>query len=194
MRTLDNYIGIEPFTVVVDESSKLRELAERARSLRNLSFEDKLEETKKLTHEGIPHNAYELWMANKDESAKEIVFSKHPLSTALETGMGCCRYQGALFFVLGYESQLGDKHFIQAAPVNSNVSTVFNEIFEKEIKHPVSIFTESLKDKSLDYSRQNPKIFEQAFKTIPGLNFYSYHRTPEGLVIAEVPNRHIKRL
>lgn len=189
MKSLDNYIGIEPFTVLVDDSPRLQELAERSRLLKNLPFEEKLAETKKLTHEGIPLNAYELWKANGEESAKQIVFSKNPLSVALNTGKGCCRYQGALFFVLSFEADLGDRHFIQTAPVNERTRTVFNEINYGNEKSQVSIFTESLKDKKLDYSVENPKIFEQA-SGLTGYNFYSYHRTPSGLILIENAGEH----
>ncbi|MDP3640741.1 MAG: hypothetical protein Q8R53_06115, partial [Nanoarchaeota archaeon] len=105
---------------------------------------------------------------------------------------GCCRYQGALFFVLGYEADLGDQHFVHAAPVNSRANTVFNEVVQDGQPYKVSIFTESLKDKALYYSRQNLRIFEQAFERMPGRTFYSYHRTPGGLVLVENPERHVR--
>ena len=222
MRTINNYIGIEPFTVLVDDSSKLRQLAEKARGLRGLPFKEKLEGAKRLALDAMV-NAYEqmiVWERKADESEeypvigsdtavdnskaekareqhkrfRDIVFQGHPLSYALEQGAGCCRYQGALFFVLGYEADLGDQHFVQAAPVNPPFNTVFNEIVHNGQHHKISIFTESLKDKSLDYSRQNPLIFQQAFETFPGFNFYSYHRTPSGLLIAENLEKHVKLL
>ena len=46
----------------------------------------------------------------------------------------------------------------------------------------------------MDYSKQNPKIFEQVFEEVPGLNMYSYHRSPRGLVIAENPTTHVKKI
>ena len=190
MERLETYIGIEPFTVKVDESPRLTELVEMSRFLRDLPFEEKLIQTKKLTREGIPLNAYELWIANNNESAKEVVLSKHPLSKALDTGMGCCRYQGALFFILGYESQLGESHFLQAAPVNERVNTVFNQILQYKQKHTISIFTESLKDKSHDYSIQNPRVFEQAFGRVPGFNMYSYHKSKKGLILISNKDEH----
>jgi len=226
MRTLDTYIGIEPFTVKVDDSPQLRELAQKARELRKLPFTERLSAVKKLTVDAMV-NAYEQMIvfgqkaneleivartgedgkANNSkyltkyleaktqyERFRDIVVREHPLSYALEKNAGCCRYQGALFFVLSYEADLGDKHFIQAAPVNSRVNSVFNELVIGGKSQVVSIFTESLRDKSLDYSRQNPKIFEQAIKEVPGLNMYSYHRTPSGLIIVENPIRHITEL
>ncbi len=222
MRTLDTYIGIEPFTVKVDDSPQLQKLARQARELRTLSFPERLSAVKKLTLDAMV-NAYEqmivfgqkadelegvttigedgkvdnseyLEAKTQHERFQNIVFQRHPLSYALEQKAGCCRYQGALFFVLSYEADLGDKHFIQAAPVNSRANSVFNELVNNGKSQVVSIFTESLQDKSLDYSRQNPRIFEQAFESVPGFNMYSYHRTPGGLVIAENPTKHVREL
>ena len=211
MKTVDTYIGIEPFTVLVDDSLQLRELAEKARALRALPFQEKLESVKSLAL-GAMVNAYEqmlVWKrkAERESNAsnwrmiqeehcrfKDLVFQGHPLSYALEQRAGCCRYQGALFFVLGFEADLGDQHFLQAAPVNQYVNTVFNEVVHQGQSRVVSIFTESLDDKSLDYSAQNPHIFEQAFDWMPGCKMYSAHRRPGGLVIAENRDRHIRRL
>lgn len=222
MKTLNNYLGISPFTVSVDDSPKLRELAVQARELKSLPFQEKLTGVKKLVLNSMT-NAYEQ-MVVWDKKAKsldsvlsigpdgklgrfeydsavkqyrkfrDIVGQSHPLSYALEQKAGCCRYQGALFFVLGYEAGLGDQHFVQAAPVVRSLNTVFNEVVDNGQHHKVSMFTESLVDKSLDYSRQNPRIFEQAFEALAGFNFYSYHKTPEGLVIVENPNQHAKCL
>ena len=223
MQTHESYIGIKPFTVLVDASPQLESLVSQARELRSLPFDEKLQRTKQLTHQGIPINAYEQMItcgekadglegvkvigsdgkidnseyeiARKNSAKFEgIVFEEHPLSHALQEGAGCCRYQGALFFVLAYEAQLGDKHFIQSAPVNERVNTVFNQVFDGEKMHDISIFTESLKDKSYDYSRQNPNIFEQVHQTRSGYNFYSYHRTPSGLVIVSEDARHVKNI
>lgn len=202
MRTINNYIGIEPFTVLVDDSPKLRELSKRAKELKDLPFLKKLEAVKRLSLESMV-NAYEQMIVYKknansfQEQAnkfKDIVFQQHPLSYALKHKAGCCRYQGALFFVLSYNAELGDKHFVQAAPVNNNVNTVFNELVEGEKHYKVSIFTDSLEDKSLDYSRENPEILNQAFKKIPGYDFFSYHKTANGLVMIANPNQHIKTL
>src|SRR3989338_4250365 len=220
MKTLDTYLGIEPFTVLVDDSPQLRALAARARGLRELPFPERLEAVKRLaldamvnayeqmivsgnktrdSYDGTPEGLKALRQENAEafrehQRYKDIVFQKHPLSHALEQEAGCCRYQGALFFVLGYEADLGDRHFVHAAPVNSRANTVFNEVVQDGQPHIVSIFTDSLKDKALDYSQQNPRIFEQAFERFPGENCYSYHRTPRGLVLVENPERHVKSL
>jgi hypothetical protein len=209
MKTLDSYIGIEPFTVLVDDSKELNELASQAKKLKNLPFPEKMNKVKNLALDAIEINAYEQWTVwqkkanestgterenslNKSGYFFDIVSNQHPLGYALEKKAGCCRYQGALFFVLGYEAGLGEKHFIQTAPVGQMYS-VFNEVFENGKKHTVSIFKESLKDKSLDYSVQNPKIFEQA-TDIPGFNFYSYHKKESGIVLVENLGKHIKEL
>lgn len=220
MRTIDNYIGIEPFTVLVDDSPKLRQLAEKARELKGLPFQEKLEAVKRLALDSMI-NAYEqmvVWGRKVDgvegvttigsdgqvnnseyrtaqerhERFRDIVFQGHPLSYALEQEAGCCRYQSALFFVLGYEAELGDQHFVQAALVNRRANTVFNEVVEDGKHHKVSIFTDSLEDKSLDYSRQNPEILNQAFERMPRYDFFSYHRTPSGLVMVTNPSQHAK--
>lgn len=224
IRIIENYVGIEPFTVLVDDSPRLRQLAEKARELRSLPFQEKLKSVKKLALDAMV-NAYEqmiVWerkarglcnvliirsdgridnLDSEYETARSqhirfrgIVSQEHPLSYALEQKAGCCRYQGALFFVLGYEADLGDQHFVHGAPVNSRVNTVFNEVIHNKQSYKISIFADSLEDKSLDYSVQNPRIFEQAFEQLPGCQFYSYHRRPSGLVIVESPNRHVKTL
>lgn len=201
MRTIDNYIGIEPFTVLVNDSHTLRQLAVKARKLKDLPFQEKLESVKKLALDAMV-NAYEQMIVcgrktdslEQQEKFRNIVFQRHPLSYALEQEAGCCRYQGALFFVLGYEADLGDQHFVQAAPVNDGFNTVFNEVLQDGQQYKVSVFTDSLKDKSFDYSRQNPRILERPFKRMQGYTFFSYHRTSGGLVIVENPNQHAKTL
>ncbi len=195
MKILRDYIGIEPFTVKVDQSAELEELVLRARELKGLNFLEKLSSVKKLAIESMA-NAYEEMIEGKTSEGRakgrEILMEPHTLSYALEQKSGCCRYQGALFFVLGYEAELGEKQFLQTAPVNRRVNTVFNEVYQDGNKHLVSIFTNSLKNKALDYSKQNPLVFEQVQETYPGHNFYSYHKTPKGLVIIENPLRHVK--
>ncbi|MBL7147356.1 MAG: hypothetical protein ISS82_00845 [Nanoarchaeota archaeon] len=169
-------------------------------------------------------NAYEQWKTNPDEAQREfykdIVLNPHSLSEALQKKAGCCRYQGALFFVLGYEADLGDIHFIQQAPVDpkefehysevriarGGQRSVFNDIMDfqnKRIYH-VSIFKESLQDPSLDYSRSNPKVFESAIgfgwpkeNKSPlidnwKMRHYSYHKTDSGLVIVSEDSKHVK--
>jgi len=190
---LSPYIGASAFTVLIDDSPELRELTEKARELRELPFEQKLAAVKGLAL-GAMSNAYESMVADPDESVREcnkgIVFLKHPLSVALKQKSGCCRYQGALFFVLAFEAQLGDRHYLHAARVFPGMNTVFNEVVNGDKKQIVSIFKESLDDKSLDYSMENPSVYRSAFKTLPGYTFHSYHRTPSGYVLVSNPDEH----
>ena len=186
MRILDTYIGIEPFTVKVDQSPELEALIEKARELRQLPFAEKLAGVKELSIDALV-NAYEEMLTGNVE-AGNIVCNKYSLNHALQEKLGCCRYQGALFFVLGYEAELGDKQFISFAEVG-NLNTVFNEVFEDGRAERVSIFTESLKNKDkYDYSKHANWKTEQVY---PGLNFYSYQKTPKGMVIVENENRQV---
>lgn len=192
MKILENYIGIESFTVKIDSSKELEELVVKARELRGLDFSSKLDSVKKLTIDAMV-NAYEIMVEgeNAEERAKgnKIVHnSNYPLSHALKEKAGCCRYQGALFFVLGYEANLGDKHFIQAARVRSGANSVFNEVISNGESHLVKIFGDSLKNKKLDYN------YREVWNSLNGFKFYSYHRTPNRLIIIENPNTHIRNL
>ena len=210
----ETYLNIKPFGVLVDESSELEKLASQARTLRHLPFEEKLNQLKSIAVNSMI-NAYEQWKVNPDQDKKEfyksMVQESHTLSEALKTKSGCCRYQGALFFVLGYEADLGDIHFIQQAPVDpinleyGSLRSVFNDVIEKKKIHHISIFKESLKDKSFDYSKSNPDVFESAIgfgwpKNNPcsltdpwKKTHYSYHRTDSGLVIVSEKAKHIKQ-
>ena len=117
-----------------------------------------------------------------------------------------------LFFALGYEADLGDKHFLQQAPVIPTVipgllsggpRSVFNDIVHDGKLHHVSIFKESLQDKSFDYSQKNPQVFESAIgfgypkrNTSPrvdnlGMEHFSYHRLESGLVIVSETAEHV---
>src|SRR3989344_2083900 len=58
MRTIDDYVGIEPFTVLVDDSPKLRQLVAKAKELKDLPFQEKLEGVKRLALDAMV-NAYE---------------------------------------------------------------------------------------------------------------------------------------
>lgn len=214
MQTHTTYIGIQPFGVLIDDSAELRKLAEQAREVKGLPFEQKVQRVKQLTLDAMV-NAYEQWKANPDAGKREffkaVVFNKHPLSYALQNRAGCCRYQGALFFTLAYEAEIGDRHFIQQAPLDLNqgafgVKSVFNDVLEGNTLHHISIFRDSLQDKKFDYSVQNPEIFSCAIgfpfpKENPSERIdpcqnqhYSYHRTNSGLVIASEKARHVIRL
>jgi|TARA_B100001971_G_C18091114_1_gene483549 hypothetical protein len=214
MNMHDTYIGIEPFGVLIDESSELEGLVSQARELKELPFEEKLKSLKDITIKSMV-NAYEQWKTNLDEAQREfyknMVTQTHPLSEALQKKAGCCRYQGALLFTLGYEADLGDIHFIQQAPVDpvslesGGMRSVFNDVVHNGKLHHVSIFKESLQDESLDYSKNNPRVFESAIgfgwpKDNPcsvvdpwKMKHYSYHRTDSGLVIVSEDSTHIKK-
>ncbi|MBW2974123.1 hypothetical protein KY366_00245 [Candidatus Woesearchaeota archaeon] len=194
MRTLDNYIGIQPFLVPVEDTPQLKALAEQARQLKNLPFSEKLEAVKKIAL-GAMVNAYEEWRSNPDSEEAErygdIVMRGHSLGYALEHKAGCCRYQGALFFVLGYEAELGDKHFVQSAEINPQLSTVFNDVINEGNLSHVSIFIESVRDKRYDYTQGNKEIFDRP-QEFDDLDFYSYHRTPNGLILACEKGKHVR--
>jgi len=64
------YIGANAFTVLIDDSPELRELAEKARELRDLPFEEKLPAVKGLAL-GAMSNAYEAMVAGSDEAERE---------------------------------------------------------------------------------------------------------------------------
>lgn len=195
MKRLHKYFGMTPFTVSVDDSPELRNLASQARDFRSFPFAQKLEKISDLAT-GAMENAYEGMITGQNPLHREIVCNSNlPLSFALQNKAGCCRYQGALFFVLGYEAELGDRHFIQAAPVKPGLNSVFNEVYEGKNRHIVSIFLRSLKDKGLDYSVENPHVFEQAFLSLPGFNFYSYHQLGRNnLFMVENPEKHITEI
>ena len=149
MEIYKSYIGIKPFGVLIDESSELEKLVLEAKKLRELPFEDKLKTLKELAVNSMV-NAYEQWKTTSDKAQKKfyknIVTQTHTLSEALQKKAGCCRYQGALFFALGYEAELGDIHFIQQAPVDpinleyGELRSVFNDVLYNKKMHHVSIF------------------------------------------------------
>ena len=232
MKTLDTYIGIEPFTVLVDDSPELRELVSKARDLKDLSFPQRLSAVKGIILESMI-NAYEAMkqprtlvdeyeVVDRKRGTREIertgtdnsaMIEKYrkivmpnadepnlPLSEALRERAGCCRYQGALFFVLAYEAGLGDKHFLHVAPINPEAvkvqgiqtvaKTVFNELFDGQVRHVISIFKESVRDPRFDYTKKNPTLLDNPLRELPGFDFYSYHRTPAGLILVSNPNSH----
>ena len=194
IRELDTYLEIKPFGVLIDESEELKSLASRARDFKTLQFTDKLNKVKDLVLSNM-ENAYEGMYTHPDPRMREImqgiVYEEHPLSYALAHKAGCCRYQGVLFFVLGFESELGIKHLLQSATVTENLHTVFNDVFDDNGNlHRVNIFTESLKDKRYDYSNANPKIYDNIDIFWPGLLFYSYQKRGEKTVILESLDAH----
>ncbi len=191
---LSTYIGIEPFDVLVDESEELNELVEKAQRCRNLPFSEKLKSIKQLCIDAM-ENAYEGMFTCLDVERKRlmesIVMEKHPLSFALKHKAGCCRYQGVLFFILGFEAELGDVHLLQSAYVTGNLHTVFNDVYKDGKLYRVNVFTESLKDKKFDYSMINPGVYNNLDIFWPDLWFYSYRRIGERMVILKTLDTHL---
>ncbi len=198
MQVLQHYLDRGIADVLIDDSPQLRALVGRAKSLKNVPFNEKLPGVKQLVLEAMD-NACEAVSASSDTRrvavCRKIVQEFMPMSYALEHMAGCCRYQGALMFVLGYEADMGDSHFIQYARVSPNAVSVFNDIFDMEQLHRTSVFFESLKDKSLDYSVQNPRLFDDVVEEKEYEAFFSYHRQHDGsLVMVRNNGRHILRL
>lgn len=194
IRELNSYIGLIPFGVLIDDSSELKRLVESARKVRSLSFEKRLQNVKGLALESM-ENAYEGIESHPDMERRNvlqsIVYESHPLSYALKQRAGCCRYQGVLFFILGFESNLGSRHILQSAQVSGSLHTVFNDVFDDAGKlYRVNIFTESLKNKSNDYSTINPRIYDCIDTHMSGVLFYSYYRRGKDLVIVEGLDTH----
>ena len=198
MQVLQGYLNRGIADVLIDESPQLMTLVAHARSLKNVPFSEKLPDVKQLVL-GAMDNACEAIRFSPDTAkvavCRKIVGEFMPMSYALEHRAGCCRYQGALMFVLGYEANMGDRHFIQYAFVSHGVTSVFNDVFDMEELHRMSIFFESLKDKSLDYSVQNPMMFDDAISEKEYEAFFSYHRQHDGnLIMIRNNNRHVLHL
>jgi len=192
-KVVQTYIGQEAFSVPIDDSEVLQKLIEQARAVRGLCFAEKLKALKQIAVNGM-ENAIEGLGASgtKARQCEDVVFNKHPLSYALDKKLGCCRYQGALFFILAYEAQLGDRHYLQVSKVNRRANSVFNDVVAPGgTLHHVSIFKESLKDKSLDYSVANPRVFAEPYNSYFGSNHLSYHRADdENLIIISSTDWH----
>ena len=120
------------YDVPIDESDELQRLVVEAHQLRPLPFDQKLDAVRKLAQQAMK-NAYEGWQTKTNppeevERCRQIVCFPSPLSNALKQKLGCCRFQSVLFFILGYEAELGDAHFIQRYPIGGGVKTCYNEI------------------------------------------------------------------
>ncbi len=193
-RRLESYYEINAFTVRIDHSERLNTLIAEARALRPLSHHEKIEQLKKITGNSL-RNAYELMVLGSvpDEQALgiDLVRRTHPLSYALEKGAGSCRYQGALFFVLGYEAELGDEHHLQVAFVNGEQcpNSVFNEVVHLGQRKSISLCAETLQRQELDFTRHNPFALRHPYTKIPGMTFYSYQKTGPDYEIFEEPER-----
>lgn len=138
-------VGEDVFTVPVDESDELEALKTSARALRDLSFQERIEALKKLTLDAVGKNAVAL--ASADPEAKELVYTKHPLSDALKSGKGCCRYQALLFFILAREAKLGVSHSLLTQCLGPSFFSVYNLVFDENHQpHVLSLYNESLID------------------------------------------------
>lgn len=137
-------IGTTMFTVGMDDSPALRALTKTAHSLRDLPFAEKLAKIQEITIGALPENAVEM-AGNGNQAAQSLVFDPtHPLSDALAAHSGCCRYQGALFFMLGREAQLGSQHYLLTQSRGS-MFTVYNVVYDNEgNRHLVSIYNQTL--------------------------------------------------
>lgn len=187
--------GSEMYGVFIDKSAELDQLVLKARRLRPLPFDQKLQEVRRLARE-VMRNAYEgslIPTNTREEQIKcsQIVHVSYPLSHALKQQRGCCRYQAILFFILSYEARLGDAHFIQTYPLSGRVSTCYNEVIDIETQRRciVSIFLETLVNPEYDYSK-NTRIFQEpAQPSGPSLS-YRKIQGGTGPVFEIYSNRH----
>jgi hypothetical protein len=137
-------VGERMFTVDVDNSPALEKLINEAKDLRHLPFNEKLSRVQALTIKALPVNSVES-ACNGDKKARSLVYETHPLSDALEVSSGCCRYQGALFFILGREAELGNSHYMFTQRMGSRMFTVYNVVFDETgNRHLVSIYNQTL--------------------------------------------------
>lgn len=185
-------IGEDMFTVNIDESDELMGLVVKARSLRDLSFEEKFVLVNKLTVDALPVNAVEMARGG-DKVAENLVYSTHPLSDALKSRLGCCRYDGALFFILGREANLGKSHFMFTQRMTSRLFTVYNVLFdENNNRHLVSIYNQTLSSNVKDkFGYPEPKQ-ATAEDFAPEKDYYAYFSTPEGkpvIIKTRIQNR-----
>lgn len=189
----ESYFGLAPYGVLIDESDTLKSLANVARTYRPLPFEEKFTKIQHLAKEAMK-NAWE-GQAQGDAECKKIVFNPQSLGYALEKRLGCCRYQSTLFFILAFEAELGDDHYLQSSPLGTNVRTCFNEIIvhERRERRIVSLFLDTLEDIRYDYTQGRPDIFETPVKERCE-PFFSYHRYatdhPDRYSIYEIPYSH----
>jgi hypothetical protein len=132
------------FTVGIDASDKLEALRQEARGLQALPFEKKLKALNELVVGALPKNSVEQ-AAEGDQHALDTVYKEHPLSRALKSGSGCCRYQGALFFILGEEARLGESQFVLTQTKGPGFYTVYNVVNDDAgARHLVSIYNQTL--------------------------------------------------
>lgn len=167
------------FTVKIDRSRELDALVKKAINLQDLPYDEKLPAIEQLAIDALATNAVEK-AAEGDEVAKKLVYSTHPLSEALRAKMGCCRYQGVLFFELARQSHLGIAHFLLTQRMGDRLYIVYNILFNKEgQRHLVSIYNKTLtpdNKSQFGYPEPNqaqPRDFAQ------GYDYYAYFALEE---------------
>lgn len=179
-------MNCELYGVKIDDSEELQSLKAKAKTYKELPFDEKLEAIKHLTLSSM-RNAWEGSKTAESplkEKYKSMVFSQHPLSDALKDKMGCCRYQAILFFILASEAHLGEQHFIQSTPIDARISTCFNDIIHEGRTYHVSIFSDSLENKQLNYTQDN-QVYEKATRYDP-LRFFLSYKTYEGQITYQI--------
>ncbi|RMD66844.1 hypothetical protein D6817_03195, partial [Candidatus Pacearchaeota archaeon] len=226
MRILPSYFGLDVCGARVGASERFGELVVRARGLRGRGFEEKFDELREIVR-GELANVYEeseWWGAKYDElrrnvfnrwrMRREIEYAKrqsekfdyllssnYSLREALEARAGCARAHALLFFVLGYEAELGERHFICARKNRSMGSRTrelwdaFNGVVWQGQTKLVNLAQESLMDKSFgkggvvkDFLFELGKLARESVRGENGAweVVCSYNLTPEGLTVVEV--------
>lgn len=177
---VSTYMGQCAYTVKIDESEELSALIKEAEQLKELPFTEKLEAIQQLTIKAMA-NAWEGMQKDKDPTCTSIVLETHPLSDALKQRLGCCRYQSICFLILGAAANLGTKHYQQSTPINRDLQTCYNDVYdEKGTMHHVSIFAASLKDQQHSYIK-NPGIFEKPNEVLRDQDFLAYEVDGNGV-------------
>ena len=142
---VQDMIGENAFTVAIDQNDRLNDLRSQARVLRGLSFQARVDALMALTLAALGENAVAL--ATADPAAKDLVYSVHPLSDALISEKGCCRYQALLFFILAHEAKLGISHSLLTQRLGQSFFSVYNLVFDESHQgHVLSLYNESLRD------------------------------------------------
>ena len=137
--------GETAFTVAIDSSGQINTLRDSARALRGLSFQEKAKALTDLTLGAVGTNAVAL--AGTDPESRDLVHSPHPLSDAVKSGKGCCRYQAMLFFILARDARLGVSHSVLTQRMGQSFFSVYNLVFDDAHKaHALSLYNESLPD------------------------------------------------
>lgn len=177
------FLGSNPYNTLIDSSKELSELVQVAESYQPLPFEEKLKLIRELSAQAMQNAMLLMCDRTNSEDGKkseELMMQPHPLGDALRSKIGCCRYQGILFFLLSEAGKLGSKHYIQSAPINPYVNSVFNEVYNGDQKVIVSIFNDSLPIDKKKYCYPTT-ICEKPNRILSGKPFLAY--TIDGNVV-----------